>query len=175
METTKNELSSYEKDFFDKLRNYIDKPIYFYGSIQRDDYFPQMSDIDIDIFSENEGSTILLLQNFLDLNKNDFKKSYYKIDKTNNVVTGFKSKYIDESNKLTIEISVYNEKYKDKILQEHNSKNNFPFYITFVLVLLKILHYVLGVLPIYYYSMFKKTLTNQFYDNNKSEFFVLDF
>ena len=70
---------------------------------------------------------------------------------------------------------VYNEKYKDEILQEHNSKNNFPFYITFVLVLLKILHYVLGVLPIYYYSMFKKTLTNQFYDNNKSEFFVLDF
>ena len=51
METTKNKLTPYEKDFFDKLRNYIDKPIYFYGSIQRDDYLPQASDIDIDIFS----------------------------------------------------------------------------------------------------------------------------
>jgi len=174
METTKNELSPYEKDFFDKLKNYIDKPIYFYGSIQRDDYFPQQSDIDIDIFSDNEYSTILLLQNFLNLDKNNFKKSYYKMDKTNIVIPGYKSKYIDESHNLTIEISVYNEKYKKDILHEHNSKMNMPFYITFVLILLKILHYSLGLLPIYYYSMFKKLLTNKFYDNNQAEFVIID-
>ena len=63
METTKNKLTPYEQSFFDNLRNYIEKPIYFYGSIQRDDYFPQMSDIDIDIFSDNEHSTVIMLQN----------------------------------------------------------------------------------------------------------------
>jgi len=174
METTKNQLSPYEKDFFNKLRNYIDKPIYFYGSIQRDDYFPQMSDIDIDIFSDNENSTLLKLQNCLNLSKSDFKKSIYKMDKTNMVIPGYKGKYIDEDNKLNIEISVYNEKYKDEILKEHQSKFNLPFSITIILIFLKILHYNLGILPIYYYSRFKKYLTNTFYDNNKAEFIVLD-
>ena len=174
METTKNNLTLYEKEFFDKLKNYIDKPIYFYGSIQRDDYFPQLSDIDIDIFTDNVFSTLVLLQNFLNINKKEFKKSFYKIDKTNTVVPGYKSKYIDEANKLTVEISVYDEKYKKEILQEHQSKFNLPFYITALLCVLKFLHHNLGILPIYYYSRFKKYLTNNCYDNNKSVFLVLD-
>jgi hypothetical protein len=174
METTKNKLTEYEMEFFDKLKNYIDKPIYFYGSIQRDDYFSQLSDIDIDIFTDNIFSTLNLLQNFLNIDKKEFKKSLYKIDKTNTVVPGYKSKYIDEVNKLTVEISVYDDKYKKEILQEHQSKFNLPFYITFCLVILKILHYNLGILPIYYYSRCKKFLTNYCYDNNKSEFVIFD-
>ena len=59
MEITKNELSPFEKAFFQKLSEYLNEPIYFYGSIQRDDYFPQLSDIDIDIFSYNEKDTVL--------------------------------------------------------------------------------------------------------------------
>ena len=102
METTKNKLSSYEKNFFDKLRNYIDKPIYFYGSIQRDDYFSQKSDIDIDIFSDNEISTLHMVQNFLNLGKNEFKKSVYKMDKTNKVIPGYKGKYIDLKHNLNV-------------------------------------------------------------------------
>jgi hypothetical protein len=174
METTKNKLTPNEIDFFNKLKNYIDKPIYFYGSIQRDDYFPQMSDIDVDIFSDNEISTINALQNYLNLNKGDFKKSIYKMNKTNTVIPGYKSKYIDEVNKLTVELAVYNEKYKNEILVEHQSKFNLPFYITIILMFLKVLHYNLGILPIYYYSKYKKFLTNACYDNNNSEFVVLD-
>ena len=132
METTKNELSSYEKDFFDRLKMHIDKPIYFYGSIQRNDYFPQLSDIDIDIFTDNTDSTILLLNNFLDIDKNSFKKSYYKMNKTNKVIPGYKYKYLDSSHSLTVEMSVYDEKYKEDILAEHTSKFNLPFYISFI-------------------------------------------
>ena len=65
METTKNELSPYSKTFFKKLSNYLDTKIYYFGSIQRNDYFPKSSDIDIDIFTDNEKSTILKLQNYL--------------------------------------------------------------------------------------------------------------
>jgi len=172
MENVKNKLTAYENDFFNNLRNYIDKPIYFYGSIQRDDYFPQMSDIDIDIFSDNELSIVVLLQNYLNLNKDDFKRSFYKMDKTSTVVLGYKTKYID--NNLNVEISIYNEKYKDEILMEHQSKFNLPIYITFILILLKILHYKLGVLSLYYYSRIKKQLINCFYDNNEAMFFVLN-
>jgi hypothetical protein len=175
METTKNELSPYEKDFFNKLKIHIDKPIYFYGSIQRNDYFPKLSDIDIDIFTDNIDSTISLLTNFLKINKYSFKKSFYKMDKTNKVIPGYKYKYIDESNSLTVEMSVYDEKYKEEILKEHISKFNLPFYILFILVILKILHYNMGILPIYYYSLCKKYVTNNLYDGNKAEFFIFDF
>ena len=174
MEITKNKLSPYENIFFNKLKNYIERPIYFYGSIQRDDYFPQLSDIDIDIFTDNVNSTLNLLQNFLNFNKNEFKKTLYKMDKTNNIIPGYKSKYIDKDNNIIIEIAVYDEKYKNEILREHQSKFNLPLYISAVLVLLKVLHYNLGILPIYYYSRLKKFLTNNCYDNNKSEFVILD-
>ena len=173
METTKNPLTPFEKDFFSKLRNYIDKPIYFYGSIQRDDYFPQKSDIDIDIFSNNVSSTLHLLQNFLNISKNSFKKSLYKMDKTNVVIPGYKGKYIDNENSLVVEISVYEEKYREEILREHKSKFIVPLYVTIILVILKIFHYHLGILPIFYYSRFKKYLTN-FCDNNKAEFVIID-
>ena len=49
METTKNQLTPYESNFFNKLKIYLDTPLYFYGSIQRDDYKSGYSDIDIDI------------------------------------------------------------------------------------------------------------------------------
>jgi hypothetical protein len=175
MEYTKNELSSYESNFFNKLKNYIDKPIFFYGSIQREDYFPQLSDIDIDIFSDNINSTLSLLQTFLNINKTEFKKSLYKMDKTNIVIPGYKYKYTDNENNLIVEMSVYDEKYKEEILKEHNSKNNLPIHITIMLIIIKILHYNLGILPIYYYSRLKKFITNTCYDNNNAEFFVLDF
>jgi predicted nucleotidyltransferase len=67
METTKNGLSPYEKTFFDKMRNYISLPIYFFGSVQRPDYFPGLSDIDIDIFTFDEKTTIIKLQKFLNM------------------------------------------------------------------------------------------------------------
>jgi hypothetical protein len=174
METTKNELSPFEKVFFQKLSEYLNEPIYFYGSIQRDDYFPQLCDIDIDIFSYNEKDIVLKLQNFLNLERSDFKKFVYKIHKTNVLVDGYKTIYTDKKNKLNVEISVFNEKFKDAILVEHKSKFNMPYYITSILILLKILHYNFSILPVFYYSKFKKILTNTLFDGNKSEFVVIE-
>ena len=110
----------------------------------------------------------------MDLSNHPISKYFYP-NKTNNIIPGYKSKYTDEENKLSLEISVYDEKYKEYILKEHQSKFNLPIYIIIVLKFLKVLHYNLGILPIYYYSRFKKYLTNNLYDNNKAEFIVLDF
>ena len=82
---------------------------------------------------------------------------------------------VDKTNKLTVEISVYEDKYKNEILREHQSKFHLPFYITFLLIIFKFLHYNLGILPIYYYSRIKKYITNTCYDNNTAEFVVVDF
>ena len=59
-------------------------------------------------------------------------------------------------------------------IRKHQSKLNLPIHITIILIFLKILHYNLGILPIYYYSKFKKLITNDYYDNNKAEFVIID-
>jgi hypothetical protein len=174
METTKNKLTPNEQFFFDNLRYYLDTPLYFYGSIQRPDYKSQQSDIDVDIFTENEKAIMLKLQNLLNIEKSDFKRVVYKIDKLNVVVHGYKTKYVDEKNKLTVEFAIFNSKYKNAVLYEHKSKFNLPYYISLLLILFKFLHYDMSILPLEYFRKIKKFLTNNCYDSNMSEFVVIE-
>jgi len=174
MEIPKNKLTSFEENFFNNLKIYLDTPLYFYGSIQRPDYKSQQSDIDVDIFSENEKSIMLKLQNLLNIEKSNFKRIIYKIDNLNIVVYGYKTKYIDEKNRLTVEFSIFNNKYKDAILYEHKSKFNLPYYLSLILMIFKFLHYDLCILPLTYYRKIKKFFINNCYDNNDSEFIALD-
>ena len=100
METTKNKLSQEETIFFQNLKSYLNTPLYFYGSIQRDDYLPKHSDIDVDIFTNDEKNAINKLESFLNVSRRDFKKTLCVID--NIVIIGYKIKYIDERNKINL-------------------------------------------------------------------------
>ena len=104
MENTKNDMPLYAKIFFDKLGNYLNTKIYYFGSIQRYDYFPKSSDIDVDIFTDNEDQTINYLMNFLGLKKYEFKKFVYKLHETNKLVYGHKVKYKEPHNNFDVEI-----------------------------------------------------------------------
>ena len=158
METTINELTPYEKDFFTNLRNYIDKPLYFYGSIQRNDYFPGKSDIDIAIFTDNETSTIFLLGNYLNLEKTKFKKSIFNLNNT--IVPGYKCEYENKNHHIQIEVSVYNEKYKEIIMQEHTRNLVLPFYLSIILIVIKYLYYNVQIIPKKMYKILKRLLLN---------------
>jgi predicted nucleotidyltransferase len=174
METTKNKLSSYEYNFFTKLSNYLDTPMYYFGSIQRNDYFPQSSDIDVDIFTDNEQSTILKMQNFLHLEKYKFKKFVYRLEKSKKMVQGHKMNYKDPEHSLKVEFSIYNEKYKEYVLEEHRRKLLLPFYVSFFLVLLKYLYYDFCILPKFIYKYLKKFFMNICVDGKQPEFVVID-
>ena len=65
METTRNELPIKLKRFLDKLSDYLDTPLYYYGSIQRKDYVAGQSDIDVSIFTDNEHSVIAKMCHYL--------------------------------------------------------------------------------------------------------------
>ena len=156
MENTKHKFTDYEKFFFDKLSNYLDTKLYFFGSIQRHDYFRGSSDIDVDIFTENENSTIIKLSNYLSVNKNEFSKTIWKLNTTGNLVNGYKFMYRDLKNKLTVEFSIYNEKFKKEIIYEHNLKSVIPFYATFFLIILKYLFYKLHIIPDEWYIKGKR-------------------
>lgn len=174
MEYTRNNLPPNAKVFFDKLSNYLNTKIYYFGSIQRYDYHPKSSDIDVDIFTDNEQQTINYLINFLGLNRYEFKKFVYRLHKTNKLVYGHKVKYKEPHNNFSVEISIYNEEVKKEVLLEHNSKINIPFYILIPLIILKQLFYNFNLISKTNYKYIKKILINYFLEGSDSEFVITE-
>ena len=174
METTKNKISPYAKNFFDKLSSYLDTKLYFYGSVQRNDYFPNSSDIDVDIFTDNEPSTIIQLQNFLKIKRSKIKRFVYRLHRTDKIVTGHKIKYKSADGSFAVEFSIYNERFKPHVLKEHTFKTVLPWYVAWLLYILKFIYYKLCIMPNSVYMYFKHLLLDNLVEGEASEFVVLD-
>jgi len=173
METTKNKMSEYNKIFFEKIRNYLDIPLYFYGSVQRDDYFPKSSDIDVALFTDNIKSTIAKLQTFLNADKNEFKSFVWRLNYDNSLVKGYKIMYKEPKNELMVEFSIYDEKYKHGILDEHNGKRVLPFYATYALIIIKYLFYTLNIMPKEWYVYLKNLILTKLIFLKEDDFIIL--
>jgi Nucleotidyltransferase domain len=160
METTRNKLPKNVRRFFDELKSYINNKLYFYGSIQRADYFHGSSDIDIDIFTNNTESTITKLCHFLKVNKKKVKNVYWKLNVNGKMVYGYKLSYHDDNENIQAEFSIYDNKYKSGVLAEHNKKLDLPFYLTFFLIILKVLYYNIGIINSSWYRYLKNKSMN---------------
>ena len=170
MEQIKNKLPEDVNIFLKQLSDYINTPLYFYGSIQRDDYFPGYSDIDVDIFTDNYSSLATKLQQFLSVKKSKFKKIIWRL---NNVVAfGHKIRYKNIDKNISIEFSIYNENIKKHILEEHNKKIILPFYITWLLVIIKIIYYKLKLMDMETFRIIKKKILSSFIGIPEEEFIV---
>jgi predicted nucleotidyltransferase len=174
METTKNKMSNFAENFFKRLSKYLDTKLYFFGSIQRSDYFPESSDIDVDVFTDNENSIMIKIQNFLGIKKNDIKNFYLYTNTSDKLVKGHKLKYVDKENNFQFELCIFNEKYKDIILKDHQFKMEIPFYISFFLIILKTLYYRLEILPKPIYSFFKELFMDYMINGREQHFFISD-
>jgi hypothetical protein len=174
METTKNNLSPYVSIFFKKLSLYLDKPLYFFGSVQRNDYFPGLSDIDVDIFTENSESTISKMQHFLKVKRSDFKKFVWKLNNSEMLASGYKIMYKEPEHKFMAEFSIYDEKWKSQILHEHISKFQIPFYASIILIIIKYLYYNLNFISKQSYKYLKKKTLSHIIGFKDDEFVVLD-
>jgi hypothetical protein len=173
METTRNEMSPYAKHFFNSLSNYLDTKIYYYGSIQRPDYFPKFSDIDVDIFTDNESSTISRLKTFLNVDNYKVVNIAYELHKSNKLIFGHKVVYTDRDNHFSTEISIYSEKYKDAVLYEHNFKQQLPFYVLYPLIFVKMLYYN-HIIPHNIYKKIKRFLMNNMIEGKDVDFVPTD-
>jgi hypothetical protein len=174
METTKNHLTPYISHFFNKLSKYLDKKLLFFGSVQRYDYFPGSSDIDVDIFTDNVSSTISKMQHFLKVPKTHFKKFVWKLNKSNRLANGYKIMYKEPTNNFFAEFSIYDEKFKKDVLEEHNGKTVLPFYASVLLVILKFIFYKLHIIPDKLYTFTKKKILSLMIGLPDDEFVVLD-
>jgi predicted nucleotidyltransferase len=170
METTKNEFTTKQKQFLNSLSEYLEIKFLYYGSIQREDYIIGKSDIDVLIFTDNDKSTIAKMQHFLHVNKEDFKKIVWKLREHDKIVTGYKLIY--ENDFIKAEFAVYNNTLRQYIIREHNSKINIPFYIIWLLNLLKTLFYKLQIIPPYAYIHIKRFLFSYGLGYTNEKFFI---
>ncbi|MFY7729895.1 MAG: nucleotidyltransferase domain-containing protein [Flavobacterium sp.] len=160
-------LNEEQKIFFKNLSIFIDEDLFFYGSVKRCDYFPGKSDIDVDIFTDNEAKTARLLTNYLHLERSKVKKIVYKID--NKMIYGHKVAHTD--NNTNIEFFIYNTKYKHIIMKDHTQFNELTIYGTIMMVILKCMYYYLPIMSTDTYKQLKKWLINP---NTEPRFIQVD-
>ena len=171
METTKNNLPSNVKHFFYKLSDYLDTKLLYYGSVQRADYIPGKSDIDVVIFAENEESIISKMQHFLHVNKKDFKKIVWILD--GNKVEGYKIQYKNPDEKIVAEFTIYNDKFKNAVLKEQMHRLELPFFISIILYIVKLCYYQLHLMSKKTYDSCKNFVLHKLRGEQDDIFFIL--
>ena len=174
METIKNKLPQNTLTFFEELSEFLNTKLLFFGSVQRSDYFPGESDIDVDIFTENENQTIVKLQHFLHVSRKEFKKFVWRLNHNNTIAYGYKIFYKNKAENICVEFSIYNEKYKNGVMKEHLMKTELPFYASWFLIILKILFYNLHILDKKTFSYWKKKILSVGIGLPDDQFLVLE-
>lgn len=157
------------QNYFNDLKNYLELDLYFYGSVTRDDYIPNKSDIDLCLFSDNEQSTINKLKFFLHAQQKNIKKVLMKIN--NDIFYGYKIKFIIDN--IRCEIHIYNENFKDIIVDHLNKPLKAPFFLKIIIYILKYFYYTIPLISKETYIILKKYYMNNLIKNYNVDFFVL--
>jgi len=170
MDKIKYKISKQKKIFLQRMEEFLNTKLYFYGSIQRYDYIDNVSDIDVLIFTDNFDNTLLLLKQYLILKKNQIKKIHtISEDKKKTIINGYKINY--KSDIIKLEISIYNNKNKKYILQHVTNDFNLPIYFTFFLYILKLINTIIPI-P---YSKIKRHIINKLYHKEpNTSFFIVN-
>ena len=158
------------KHIFVSLRNYLETDLYFYGSVNRSDYVHGKSDIDVAIFTDNEYSTMAKLQHFLHVKRNAFDKIVWKLE--GKMIYGYKikcDKYINSK----CEIAIYNNDFKEYLLNEITKYDKVPFHVAIMLFILKTFYYTFPILSLQTYMTWKRFIFNDIMLNKKDTVFFL--
>jgi len=154
--------------FFKEFEEYIDCPLYFIGSICRLDYFPGKSDLDIEIFTDNEYELLHKIKKFLHTKNLFVKVITYKID--NNDVSAYLTffhKKIKYTTNFSFDLVIYNKVSKKIVLEDKKKDKNIPVLLLVTLIFTKILHYYLYIINNQLYKLIKNQIM-LFNNNNKT-------
>ena len=152
------EVNAFLYNLQDYLESEFNTEMYFYGSVQRIDYFHGKSDIDIGIITDNEYSTMNKLQHFLKVDKRDFIKVAWKLN--GKYVYGYKLKYKNEELNLISEVAIFNNRFKNIIVSEHYRTIQIPLITIILVLILKFFYYTIPVLPDKWFAYLKRKLFN---------------
>lgn len=147
IEQIKDKIGQDKYEFFKKLQSYLDTKLYFYGSVNRFDYFNGSSDLDIAVITDDVNGLIFKLQTYLHLKKSEVKQIYQSFHvKPPKLIKGYKVKYENNHKNLSFDILVYDEKYRKIVINNLNESNSIPFYIVFLLLIIKSFYYNMGII-----------------------------
>lgn len=164
-------LTPYQKLFFMDMENYLNEKLYFYGSVIRNDYFKNKSDIDVSIFTDNLQLLKLKLQHFLKIeNPKNFKNVFWMLKDSKRLAKGYKIFY--KNDKIITEISFYENDFKYEILNDHYSKSLIPIYALILLIILKYLFYNFYFISKKQYNIIKKMIFSNFVGRKEKDDFI---
>ena len=179
MEDIKDRLGEYKYNFFTKLQNYLDTDLHFYGSIKRADYIANSSDVDILIITDNVKSMLSKIQSYLNVNKDNTQKIFQQYNANDTgIITGYKIKY--NENDIEFDLLIYDDKFRNAVLQNINDINNLPLYMIIILYILKILYYKLHFISKKIYNNLKCNIFGcyfnevKYYNKENAPIIVLD-
>lgn len=168
LEEIKDKLTPAQYNFFNELKEYIELPIYFIGSILRYDYFKGYSDLDIYIFSLNPELTKLKLKLFLNIEKKD---KIICININNTQISGYKLYYnnsLKGEKKVEFDLSIFKENTREIITDFMIQNYNIPYYYIIYFLIIKTLYYYIGIINKDLYSYLKNFAWNTYFlDNTK--------
>jgi hypothetical protein len=156
MQTTKNPLTVEEQRYLFGAQTYLGYPFYYFGSIQRMDYLPGYSDVDVDIFTNDMEDTLRKLRQYSNQPNKKIKKIIWKLQ-SGRIVYGYKYHFRNHNPPyINIEFSIYPFKYKSDVLHDHLTKMNLPWYCIILLLIWKTLFYQFPLLSLDTYRWLKK-------------------
>ncbi len=158
MEEPRHALAESQHLFLQRMKTYLQLPLYYYGSVQRADYFAEESDIDVAIFSPTPESTLQRLVGFLHLSRADMKPFFWKLDVAPITVRGHKFAVQRPDDGIACDICVYDLSAKDMLLREYQDKIDLPAWAIVALCIVKWLFYHLSVLSLDSYKNWKKKI-----------------
>lgn len=168
MNTIPTILPKKTQDLFRRIENDLDTELYFYGSVTRSDYVPNKSDIDVAIFTDNEYSDMSKLQHILIFKKSDFNKVVWKLN--GKMIYGYKVKIKD----INCEISIFNNDFKDLLVDEYTKPNkNKSIIIYYLIYILKLFYYQIPLIPKKNYVELKRYIMNELIEKKESVYFLL--
>jgi predicted nucleotidyltransferase len=157
--------------YFINLKKYLDDTeLYFYGSVIRNDYVKNKSDVDLCIFSDNEQSILNKLKFYLHIQSKDIKKVIKKYENDGMLIYGYNIDFIIDE--IKCQLHIYNEKFKDNLLNEMQAPLKSPFYINIFLYVLKLFYYIIPILSKETYSSVKNYYIENFIKSSKVLYFV---
>ena len=72
----------------------------------------------------------------------------------------YKIIYEEPKNNLSVEIAIYNNSFKHDNFYHFGRDEEYPFYIVYLLFILKLFYYKIGILPIETYKSLKRMIMN---------------
>ena len=140
-----SKLTNQQISFLEEIQEYIGCKFYYYGSIERMDYMPGKSDIDIDVITPNVYSTLFKLRQFLSTPEQVVQNIMWTARKP--VKYTFYCKKIKFANDfIKLELSIYDEKYKSRLLEIRDFKRDIPLSALMIVYILKTFYYKLNMI-----------------------------